>query len=53
MINSNDIFIDFNIRVYRETRFGICLDINGKNSTLIPTKKSEMHTKGLPCALNF
>ena len=29
-INSQDIFIDYNTRVFRETKYGICFDIKRK-----------------------
>ena len=40
--------MDFDIRVFRETKYGICFDIKLKNVTFTPSKSSEIYTKGPP-----
>ena len=47
-MNPEDIFIDSNIRVFRETKYGIYFETKRKNLTLAPSKKSKMYTKDPP-----
>ena len=52
-INSQDIFIDSNTKVFRETKYGICFYLKQKNLTLKPLKKSDMYTKRDPLWSEF
>ena len=52
-MKSQDIFIDSNLTLIRETKYGICFDIKRKKLTLTLSKKFEINTKGPPVVSIF